>query len=597
MKKYIIPCVIIAMLVINNSPQIFAQKKPNNIIRKAMKDELSRNMEKLRLEDLEAPFFISYTIRDLYITEIRASLGSLTLSRNRHFRNHNTTVLVGDYSNNNKNFYDTGGTAQSTLLSADLPLEDDCRNIRRALWIATDNAYKKAAEVYERKKNALKQQTLPEETANLNDFNKSPGIKHTELLQIPKIDLASWENTAKEISAVFAEYPDIHASGIRIFFYQADEYYINSEHTELIRPLALAAVQISAVTQTEDGEKLTDQLLHYCRYPQDLPGVNTLKKEAKAFAEQFVSLRTAPVFDESYTGPVMFEGQAVAEIFAQRLFQIKNGLLAVRKPVVNNPRTQSILSRRFGDPLENRIGRRILSKDITIKAVPGLEKFHNTNLLGHYKIDAEGIRPPDETMLVKNGILKTLLSNRTPTKKIKESNGHQRSVIGRGWAASASLGPGVIEISTTKGKPEKSLKNELIRLVKEEGLPYGLSVRKIKSPFSETKLATRQNLSDAVYVYRIYADDGREELVRAAGFDGISISALRHIMYTSEDQTAYNTLVPDISDRFLSSSSYMRGIPASFITPKSVVFEELEFKKAESDYKPKLPCVESPLSR
>ena len=590
---------------------IIADSSTKDIIIKAMKDEMARNIEQLKLEKLGAPFFISYTIRDVKTTEIKASLGSITSSEDRHFRNHSVKVMVGSYKSNNENFFDmSGGSWRNTLLrNADrLPLEDNYNGIRRALWIATDNAYKKAAEQFERKKGALKQQSLSEDLTTLVDFSKSSAMKHIQFLEILKIDQLHWEEAAKEISSLFIKYPDIFTSEVRIYFYQGNEYHLNSEGTELVRPLTLAAIQINANTQAEDGEELTDHVLHYCCSPSDLPSKNDLKKETILLAKQLVSLRTAPVFDESYTGPIMFEGQAAAEMFAQRLFQAKNGLLAVRKPIVNDPRALNMVNQQYGESLENRIGRRITSRDLTIKAKPRLEEFKNIKFIGHYTVDTEGIQPPEKVTLVENGILQTLLNNRIPTIKVKESNGHQRSVIGEGWYNSSRLGPSVINITSSKGKSDKSIKKDLIQLAKDEGLEYGLLVRKIESPVSGNTLSSQRSpffspgsreklISDPIYVYRVYVKDGREELVRSVQLDDISISALRHLIGVSKKQVVYNILMPTGGQERYSYSSNLRGIPSTFITPHSLILEELEVKKEERIYTPKLPCVASPLKK
>ena len=61
------------------------------------------------------------------------------------------------------------------------------------------------------------------------------------------------EKSAKEISNLFRNYPDIYSSQARIYFYRNDVYFTNSEGTETVQPLTLAAVQINASTQAVDG--------------------------------------------------------------------------------------------------------------------------------------------------------------------------------------------------------------------------------------------------------------------------------------------------------------------------------------------------------
>ena len=52
--------------------------------------------------------------------------------------------------------------------------------VRRALWIATDNTYKSAAELFEHKKAALEQQTAVGEKVHLDDFSRASVVTYTE---------------------------------------------------------------------------------------------------------------------------------------------------------------------------------------------------------------------------------------------------------------------------------------------------------------------------------------------------------------------------------------------------------------------------------
>lgn len=169
-------------------------------------------------------------------------------------------------------------------------------------------------------------------------------------------------------------------------------------------------------------------------------------------------------------------------------------------------------------------------------------------------------------ILVENGILKTLLTNRIPNPKVRKSNGHQRPVIRSAYSSSSSLGPSVITVSTSKGKSYPELKKELLKRAREEGMEYGIIIRKL----------------NPVMVYRVYVEDGSEEPVRSVKLGAFSLSTLRHIASVSEKQFVYNTLAS--------------GVPASFIVPQTLILEELEVKSEKRDYTPKLPVVSSPLS-
>lgn len=558
---------LLFILIISFSLIQAQSKTSREIILSAMKDELARNMEQLQLENLQKPFFISYTVRDVKTMEVAATLGSIVNSDENHFRNHNVRLMVGDYKLSDENFQDPGSTGfQNTLLlgTDDLPLEDDYYGIRRALWISTDWVYKSASEKYEQKKAALEQQELSEEEKSLEDFSKAPVVKFTAPPRQFAMERAKWEDIAKEISTVFKNYPDIYSSQVRFFFFQGDAFFINSEGTEVVQPLTIVYSIINAGTQAVDGDPLNDMNVYVGTVPQDLPSIQSIKQDVKEMAEQLIMLRTAPVFEESYTGPVMFENQAVGELIAQQMFERSSALLAYRTPIMAG-RTSA--RGRPSQSLEDKIGTRILARDLTIKAMPTMETFSGVRLIGSYKVDEEGVKPPDEIVLVENGMLKTLLSNRTPTLKVKESNGHDRSVISLGRFASSRLGPSVIQMTTSDGKPVAEMKNELLQLAKDEGLEYGILIRKVMS------------LTNPVLIYRVNVEDGEEQLVRSAMLGSFSLSSLRRIYSASAEQFLYQR----------------GGIPASYIVPQALIFEELEIEQQKRSYTPKLPVVPSPL--
>jgi len=616
-KNIIISFMLIFSLVAILSVSLLAQSQATrDIIQSAMRDEIKRNIDKLRLENLQDPFFIAYTIRDARTMEIAASLGAIVNSNKNHYRNHDVRLMVGDYSLNDENYFDLtgGGFGRTMLRGADrLPLENDYSGIRRALWIATDNLYKRATESFERKKAALEQQTLSEEDKALADFSRAEVVKYKSPPIEFAMDQEKWEKIARELSGIFSDYPDIYSSQLRIFFYQSDIFFSNSEGTETIKPLSLVAVQINASTQAEDGDPLNDHLTYYGVLPGDLPTLKSMKNDITETAKGLIALKTAPVFEDSYTGPVMFSNQATAEFFAQRLFSGSSGLISSRKPVVGDPRAASFLNRSGGERLEDRIDRRIIARDISIKAQPTIQKFSGKKLIGSYQVDAEGIKPPDEIVLVERGVLKSLLSNRIPTKKINQSNGHERPLVGVGNVSSNGLGPSVINVTSSNGMTNSELKQELIQLAKDEGLEYGILVKKIKSPISGQVLRldpmailtmSRRaqhgpSLTEPILVYRVFVKDGREELVRSVSLGSLSISTLRRMSGASEEQIVYNTIVPTASGPMgmfsFAAPGSNRGIAASFIVPKSLIIEELEVENEKRDYTPKLPVVVSPL--
>ena len=116
----------------------------DDVIRKAMQDELARSMQKLRLNDLDKPYFIAYTVQDGSTVAASATFGSLTASEATHVRLLTVEVRVGDYALDNTNFFSLpSGPAGVTRLfggTLTVPLDDDYQEMRRQIWLATDSA-------------------------------------------------------------------------------------------------------------------------------------------------------------------------------------------------------------------------------------------------------------------------------------------------------------------------------------------------------------------------------------------------------------------------------------------------------------------------
>lgn len=98
---------------------------------------------------------------------------------------------------------------------------------------------------------------------------------------------------------------------------------------------------------------------------------------------------------EYYNGPVLFEGGAVATIFANNLLN-PGGLIAFRS-----------LGSSQGN-LENQFGQKILDGRLTIKNYTAMKEYDGTPLYGYYEIDGDGVTPEAEMTLVEKGVFKRM---------------------------------------------------------------------------------------------------------------------------------------------------------------------------------------------
>lgn len=582
---------IIAAILLSGSLLLPAQAQNNaapgdELIFKALTDELARNSTDLTLKDYKPPFFISYQLYDLKTLLIKATMGSIRQTQDMPLRVSNVRCMAGDYSLNDENFLGAPGmpTGGGYL---PVPLENDYAGIRRAFWISTDRIYKSAVQKYDQKLTALKQQNQAE-NEKIDDYTKAGPLNYISKEPDYKIEKEKWENIARDVSGIFKTYGDITASTTYVYLVKAWTYHVSSEGARIKFPVHLAALMVNAYTQAEDGEPIVDHLLYFASTPEQLPPLEKVKAEVKQMADNLVTLRKAPGVTESYAGPVIFEGEAVAELFMQKLFAPNAGLYAMREPVkaVERQGYSQNTSNRF----DNRVGQKICSGNIHIKATSKTKTYNGIPLVGAFEVDAEGTIPPDELVLVQNGILKTLLNGRTPTPQVKESNGHNR-LIRAGNNFMAFKSPGVVNISYENGKQASAFRKEILEEYAKNGLEYIYVIKKLQVYNTAmnnvmTSTANRNlTISKPIAIYKVSTKTGEEQLVRSAIINDFQTSAFKQIPYGTTEQIVYNTAAPRVG----------LEIPASFIVPQALVFEDISIEPDKGMTRTKLPVVPNPV--
>lgn len=575
----------------------------------AMKKEIQRGMDSLKIEKMLSPQFISYSISDAKTLQIEAILGGIIRSEERPVKLFENRVLVGENGKTNENYLDENNMWSGNRYSNDIPFSDNKNDIRRALWLSTDNNYKSAITNYEAKVSALSQQLLTDEEKQLLDFSsvtKSDIVVPYQSFQLNKTQM---ENLAKTLSSVFKKYPVIQNSDVNIFAYDGQVFFANSEGSTAQYPLQIVSVKVVATTQSPTGEVLNDHVLWFVKNIAQLADEKTMIAEVEKMAKNLSEITQKKAISEPYSGPVLFEGQAAAEVFVQKFFTNVNGLVTVRKPVLGSEQIISMAPDRVKEnTLEAMLNKKIVSRDITIEALPTLTLFQNTTLVGSFNADAEGVKAPEKLVLVENGVLKNLLCSRTPTLKIKESNGHARAALSNGGIKTVT-GPGVIKMSNNNkatSVDKKKLKQMLLAAAKEEDLEYAYIVRKVVSDaagivnensisfFGSSK--AKKDLSNTIEVYRVKVADGSEELVSFAEVQGLSTKSFKRLLATSSEMQVYNTMVMPLSGGVYGWEYKLTGTPASFILPDGLLFQELDIVKEKQGMVKNMPTVSNPLT-
>lgn len=571
----------------------------DDAVMRAMRDELDRSMKQLRLENLDKPYFIAYRVDEVTSSKMAATLGSLTSKEQSRTRQLTVEVRVGSYQFDNTNFLSFSAFGQAGVVrgfgnAVQIPIEDDYKEIRRQIWLATDAAYKKVVQDLARKRAALENKTRSDDSP---DFSREEQVISHEQPGSVDLDSKKAEVLVRALSGLFRGTPEVLQSSVEVDASLEYTRYLNSEGTEYTRSTPFAGLIARALTQAPDGMLLRDEVAASVR-SLDALSIDQLAVEIQDLRKRLAELRSAPLA-ERYNGPVLFEDQASAEIFAQAFAP---RLVASRRPVTDNPQFEMIFSR-TESPFQERVGARVLPDWAGITDDPTAKEWNGTRLLGGYSVDEYGVRAR-KTVLVENGILKSLLVSRDPVRGMLHSSGNERSV---------GVAPTNLFFTVQNGLSEAALKEKLLSLVKQRGKPYGILVRRVRNPLAGDPQDMMESAigafmpgmggggggpaRSAVLAYKVFPD-GHEQLIRNAQIEGINEAAFKDLVAASASQTVYSKLFVDVGNaltKMFSGGGFLgQGNPpiVTLIAP-SLLFEDVSVGPPSGDI-PKLPLSKPP---
>ena len=163
----------------------FAQAPADNDhTMQAMKDEMARAKSRLELQITKGdkpvrPYYIGYRLLDLDVREVVAEFGALLSTNHNRSRIMDVNARVGDYKLDSSNFVSEEGFRGFIGSTGTVGIDRDYDSLRQDLWIATDQAFKEAAETYSRKQAYLS--SLARQS-DIDDFAKVETVKHLEPL-------------------------------------------------------------------------------------------------------------------------------------------------------------------------------------------------------------------------------------------------------------------------------------------------------------------------------------------------------------------------------------------------------------------------------
>jgi len=562
----------------------FGAEAPVDPILRAMRDELARSRG-LKVMSLEPPYFIEYTLEDGDSFETSATLGGLVSVRHDRFRVPDVHVRVGDYKFDNTDYVGSGFHFGTHYDIERFPLENSYNVLRRFLWLATDSAYKSAVEAISRKRAALKNVSVSQPA---DDFAKADPARLMLPVRHLPLNEDEWSNRIRSLSAIFSAYPSLRSSSVELNAVQTAHYYVNSEGAEVRMPDNMIYVLARAEAQAPDGSLLRDAAVFESLEFDHMTPEPELRRQIEAMAAGLDSRTRAPK-GEDYSGPVLFEGTAAAQLFAEVL----GSNLALSRRPVSEPGRNSFFRQ---SELEGRQGARILPESFDVVDDPTQREWRGHPLFGSYPVDREGIVPQPLT-LVEKGVLKQFLMTRQPVGGFSGSNGRAR-LPGSYGANSAAISN--LFVSARETTPAADLKKKLLEMCRQRNKLYGIIVRRMDYPSSASVDEIRRVLSEVahggglpvsspVLIYKVAAD-GHEELVRGLHFRGLNARSLKDIQAAGDDSNVFEFLNNQAPFALIGGASYVAE--SSVIAP-SVLIDDLELHPSQEE-SPKLPIVPPP---
>jgi predicted Zn-dependent protease len=526
------------------------------ILINALDAELQRAMSSLGTDGAAAqqpkPYFLSYSVDDATSVSIAAEYGAITNSNQIRVRSVDVQVRLGSPAEDNTH----GDHRNSALTTLPLPLTDDRDAIARSLWYATNRGYARALDGYLKVK--TEQQVRAKEEDASADFSVEQ--PQTDLLPSPPalvVDRAAWEQRLREISKLFAQFPDVFADQVEFQASNETDYFVSSEGARVATPSHVARLVIMARTRAADGMDLFRVETFEAESAARLPDQKTIAEKAIEMAKNLEALRVAPV-TEPFSGPAILSGRASAVFFHEVLGHRLEG--------------QRQRGDEEGETFTKMLGKPILPEFLSVADDPTLTTFQGTSLSGHYDFDDEG-QAARRVELIQNGVLKTFLMSRQPIASFAQSNGHGRAESGH----MPTGRQGNLIVTSSKSVPESELRNMLIAEAKKQGKAYGLYFEDISSGFAVTTRRSPQAFQVIpLVVYRVYVDGRPDELVRGVSIVGTPQAALNSIMATGDKQEIFNGICGAESG----------SIPVSAVAPAMLVSQIETQRQAQGSARP-----------
>ncbi|MDR1783092.1 MAG: hypothetical protein LBR13_02355 [Dysgonamonadaceae bacterium] len=522
---------------------------------KTLKAELDRNFAILKTQPVPA-YYISVRLDEAYNIGCTARLGRLQTGMQAESPVHglSTFMRVGDNNLDNTHQIRTDGSGsyRNVQLGAEyVPIDNNPRSLRNALWMQLDELYKQNVQIYEQIKANIAVKVEQEDKSP--DFSEEKAEQYYEKpLSISdfNIDANLWEEKVRKYSAVFDKNSDILDGLAYLVATVARETFIDTEGREIAQNDVSFHLALTAEARADDGMSLPLTKTWLAFTPEELPSDEEVIAAAEELSNMLSALKKAPVV-ESFTGPAILSPEATGVFFHEIFGHRVEG---ARLKQESDAQT-----------FKKKIGESVLPKQISVIFDPTQRYFGKTALGGYYVFDSEGIRG-QKVECVKNGVLKNFLMSRTPIEGFLHSNGHGRGSLG---VAPVSRQSNLIVESDKKLKKDELFKR-LRKEARSQGKEYAYYFKEVSGGFTFTDRFTPNSFNvSPLVVYRIYTDGRPDELVRGVDLVGTPLSMFSQIDACGDEYAVFNG----------ACGAESGSVPVSCVAP-SILVKRIETQKS-----------------
>lgn len=515
-----------------------------DVIFSAMEDEMKHVYKELSEKQKTEPLLIDYVLCHSRYSQAVASAGACTGITNYGTANRvMADVILGDSMITSKIEIDN---RQPTYIHHEM----DYASIRKALRKESIKAYTSAVENLDNKKNKLNDSPKPEKEFSVPEFRKLPPVEwigRSAVNENTSID--TMKHLAERLSKVFLDYPELMNHKVYIRQRRFDHYRLTSEGQKIMIPESQLTIFADADIKTNNGLCITKEYRRHVSRIEDLPSEKDIADELRQFAESIIKESKAKVVKDLYIGPVLYEGEAAAEIIADN--------------AIFYAHSYSYPERDMYDKKYLYLDKKIFPKQLDVYQLGEDSIYNGVNLMGYNPVDANGQKPMT-LKFIEKGILKNMLSKRAPSVGSNLYTGNEwfNTV---GVSILPKFSAGILHIKSDEAIKYSKLRKLLLKSAKDQGFEYAYIVRDSRTAPQELLRVNTKTGEEELILWE-FEKPSRQEFKRAYGV------SKEEIIYNKESEFGDKTLLA----QFMGKKTFRKG--NSIISPKAILLENVELQ-------------------